>query len=97
MAIKEVQVSLLPEAYPNAVLNTSSQALTDPVEGALALTTHPLTYRRLSAIGELCTLKRNMHFISLINQYRSYFEKLVKILTFISCALLVKSTISAVL
>lgn len=36
---KEVQVSLLPEAFPNVVLKTNSQALTEPVEGALALRT----------------------------------------------------------
>lgn len=50
---KEVQMSLLPGAYPNVVLNTNSQALTGPVEGALALTTDTLAYRRLSDIGEL--------------------------------------------
>lgn len=61
---KEVQVSLLPEAFPNVVLKANSQALTEPVEGALVLTTNTLTYKRLSDIGELWTVKRNTYFIS---------------------------------
>lgn len=50
---KEMQVSLLPEAFPNVVLKTNSQALTEPVEEDLALTADTLTYKRLSDIGEL--------------------------------------------